>query len=380
MKTRLASGFSTLLTACASALCLALAVPASGLGAVAAVQDDRLAVLPIADLENRLDLIASTGAKVARVDLFWADVALSKPARPEDPADLAYVWDRYDQIFMGLKARGITPIVAVYSSPAWAAGGKKRPGVPGYNSQAPNPGNYGRFMAAVAKRYNGRYVSPINGPLPRVRHFEIWNEPNLKRYFFPQYKGRKNVSLKAYLLLVRNAYPKIKKANPKAVVIVGSAGPKSKSNADGLGSRAWLAGIVKSKLKFDAYAQHIYPAAAPKGRTKAFPTWRSIPEILKTLDGLRKNIPLYITEAGYTTAKTRFRQVRVSPKQQALYLKQIFALPAVRNKRVPVVVWFNMQDNPDWPGGLFKLDLVKKPSYKVFRGIAVRSKLPAALR
>jgi hypothetical protein len=281
---------------------------------------------------------------------------------------------------MGLKARGITPIVAVYNTPPWAAGGKKRPGVPGYNSQAPNPGNYGRFMSAVAKRYNGRYVSPVNGVLPRVRHFEIWNEPNLKRYFFPQYKGRKIVSLKNYLLLVRAAYPKIKKANPRAVVMVGSAGPKGKSDATGLGSRAWLEGIVKSKLKFDAYSQHIYPAAAPKGRTKAFPTWRSIPEILKTLDRLRKNIPLYITEAGYTTAKTRFRQVRVSPKQQALYLKQIFALPAVRNKRVPVVVWFNMQDNPDWPGGLFKLDLVKKPSYKVFRGIAVRSKLPPALR
>jgi hypothetical protein len=380
MKTRSASGFSALLTACASALCLALAAPASGLGAVAAVQDDRLAVLPIAELETRLDLLASTGAKVARVDLFWADVALKKPARPEDPADLAYVWDRYDQIFIGLKIRGIRPIVAVYSSPAWAAGGKKRPGVPGYNAQAPNPGNYGRFMSAVAKRYNGRYVSPVHGVLPRVRHFEIWNEPNLKRYFFPQYKGRKNVSLKAYLLLVKNAYPKIKKANPKAVVIVGSAGPKGKSDATGLGSRAWLEGIVKSKLKFDAYAQHIYPAAAPKRKTEAFPTWRSIPEILKTLDRLRKNIPLYITEAGYTTAKTRFRAVRVSPKQQALYLKHIFALPAVRNKRVPVVVWFNMQDNPDWPGGLYRLDFNKKPSYAAFRAIALRSKLPTALR
>jgi polysaccharide biosynthesis protein PslG len=373
-------GFLTLLSACASALCLGLAAPASGFGAVPAVQDDRLAVLPMVELETRLDMIAATGAKVTRVDLFWSDVATAKPAHPEDPNDQAYVWDRYDQIFLGLKARKITPIVAVYNSPTWATGGKVRPGVPGYNAQTPNPGQFGRFMGAVAKRYSGRFSNPFLGILPRVRNWEIWNEPNLNRYLFPQYKGKKNVSLKAYVLLVKAAYPRIKKANPKAIVIAGSAGPKSKSDTSGLGSRAWLAGIIKSKVKFDAYSQHIYPAAPPKGKTKAFPTWRSIPEILKTLNGLRKNIPLYITEAGYTTATTRFRKVKVAPKAQASFLTQIFGLKDVKQKRVPVVVWFNLQDNPDWPGGLVRQNGTQKPSYKTFRKVAVRSKLPTALR
>lgn len=374
------SGLFALLRACASVLCLGLAAPAAGFGAVAAVQDDRLAVLPMDQIESRLDMIAATGAKVTRVDLFWSDVAPTRPTFMDDPNDPAYLWDRYDQIFIGLKARKITPIVAVYNGPTWATGGKQRTSVEGLNAQAPNPGFFGRFMGVVAKRYSGRVSSPFLGVLPRVRNYEIWNEPNLIRYYFPQYKGGKSVSLKAYVLLVKNAYPRIKKANPTAVVIAGSAGPKSKSDSKGLGSRAWLQGIVKSKVKFDAYAQHIYPAAPPKGKTKAFPTWRSIPEILTTLDGLRKNIPLYITEAGYTTATTPFRTVKVAPKAQASFLTQIFGLKDVKQKRVPVVVWFNMQDNPNWPGGLVRQNGTNKPSYAAFRKVAVRSKLPAALR
>jgi hypothetical protein len=374
------SGFLALLSACASVLCLGLAVPASGLGAVAAVQDDRLALIPPDQLETRMDMIAASGAKVARVDLYWQNVAPTRPANMDDPNDPAYKWDRYDQIFVGLKARKITPIVAVYSSPAWASGNKVRQSLPLYNSQAPNPGFFGRFMGVLAKRYSGRFTSPTFGKLPQVRNWELWNEPNLQLYFFPQYKGKKNVSLKAYTLLVKNAYARIKKANPRAIVIAGSAGPKSKSDKSGIGSREWLAGIIKSKVRFDAYSQHIYPAAAPKAKTKAFPSWRSIPELLQTLSRVKKNMPLYITEAGYTTATTKFRNVKVAPRSQATFLTQIFGLKDVKSARVPVIVWFNLQDNPDWPGGLLKTNGTKKPSYAAFRKVAVKSKLPASLR
>src|SRR5205085_6019138 len=97
-------GFLALLSAVASALCLGLAAPASGLGAVAALQDDRLALLPLDQLETRMDMLAATGAKVARVDLYWANVAPTRPANIDDPNDPAYQWARYDEIFTGLKA------------------------------------------------------------------------------------------------------------------------------------------------------------------------------------------------------------------------------------------------------------------------------------
>ena len=79
---------------------------------------------------------------------------------------------------------------------------------------------------------------------------------------------------------------------------------------------------------------------------------------------------LYITEAGYTTATTPFRNVKVTCAQQKLYLKQIFALPDVKSPRVAAVVWFNLQDNPNWPGGLLTAAGVKKPAYNAFVAIA----------
>src|SRR5439155_27251250 len=71
-------------------LALGLSLPATGFGALAAVQDDRLAVTPLKDINARLNLIAKSGAKVTRVDLFWSEVAPSKPRNPDNPKDRAY--------------------------------------------------------------------------------------------------------------------------------------------------------------------------------------------------------------------------------------------------------------------------------------------------
>ena len=101
-----------------------LSLPATGLGAVAAVQDDVLATVALEQVEQRLDLVEDSGARVTRVDIFWSTVAPTKPRRATNPADPAYDWRVFDAIFLGLKERKIIPIVSVYSSPTWATGGQ----------------------------------------------------------------------------------------------------------------------------------------------------------------------------------------------------------------------------------------------------------------
>ena len=223
---------------------------------------------------------------------------------------------------------------------------------------------YGQFMNAVAKRYNGKFRNPGAGPkrLPKVSHFEVWNEPNLKSFF----RSGTRTSIPKYVGLVKAAYPQIKKANRKAIVIAGVGGPRGSNGNGNLGARTWLNGIVKAKgVKFDAYSQHIYPSAAPRKKVKAFPSWSSINEILKTLDKKKKGMPLYITEAGYTTETTPFRNVRVTPRQQRGYLQQLFNLKQVKQPRVPVVVWFNLQDNMHWPAGLMRADGVQEAQLRL---------------
>jgi len=361
-----------------AALALGACLPATGLGAVPAVQDDRLAVTPLNEINARLNLIAKSGAKVTRVDLFWSNVAPTRPKNPDNPKDKAYQWAHEDAIFTGLAKRHIIPIVTVFNTPAWAAGGKTGP-VGGYNPNMPNATQYGRFMKAVVTRYSGKFKVG-HKTLPQVRFFEIWNEPNLQLYMYPQWHGKKAVSITNYAKLVRAAYPRMHKANPNVVVIAGVAGPKGKSNNTGVGSIPWLNGFIRQHVKFDAYSQHVYPAAGPRSKTKAKPSWNTIPLILKTLDKVRKNIPLYITEAGYTTAATPYRNVKVTTAQQSTWLTQVYGLPQVKQSRVPVVVWFNLQDNPNWPGGLIALNGHPKPALTSFRKIARGGQIPAELQ
>jgi len=368
--------------ALATASAAALAVPATGVAGVAALQDDVLATAPLAQIPTRIDMVKQTKAKVARIDILWQLVAPTQPANPTDPNDKAYDWSRYDAIFSGLAAAGITPIVSTYATPDWAAAAANVPHPRTlYNPTAPTAAAFGAFMRAAATRYSGTFV-PAGGTvaLPRVRHWEIWNEPNLKGFF--QIAGHSNLA--AYKGLVKSGYANIHAVQKKAIVIAGVGGPSSSSTKGNVGAKVWLNGLVGDrKVKFDAYSQHIYPSRGPlftsRSYAKAFPTWASVPEILSTLDRKKRGMKLYITEAGYTTAATSFRTVKVSPAQQALYLKQIFNLKPVKSAQVAAVVWFNLQDNANWPGGLLDAAGNKKPAYAAFQAVAKR-RIPGFLK
>jgi Glycosyl hydrolases family 39 len=364
-----------LATGATAGLAALAALPATGNAAVAAVQDDVLSTVSLANVEARLEKVGSTGARVARVDVFWSRVAKTRPTVPASPGDPAYDWTVTDQVITGLRQRGIRPIVSVYSTPRWASGGRFVAGTE-YNPHAPSAGAYAQFMRALATRYNGTWPSPTGvGTLPRVSHYEIWNEPNLKSFF----RSGARTSVAKYISLVRAAYPQIKRANGRAIVIAGVGGPRSTGGEGNISAKAWMTAIVRSSAKFDAYSQHIYPYAPPRRTSAAFPSWSSLPEMFEILDRKKRGMKLYITEAGYTTKRTPFRTVRVSLSQQRTYLKQIFALKDVKSPRVPVVVWFNLQDNQNWPGGLFLLDGRTKPSFAPFR-VQARKAFTAAQR
>ena len=365
--------------AIAAAAAAALAVPATGVAGVAALQDDVLATAPLAQIPTRIELVKATKAKVTRVDILWSLVAPTPPANAGDPNDKAYDWSRIDAIFSGLSAAGITPIVSTYSTPSWAIAGRNDTQATLYDPDAPTTAAFGAFMRAVATRYSGTFTpTGKSAPLPRVRHFEIWNEPNLKGFF--RFNGASNLS--RYKGLVKVGYTNIKAANKRAIVIGGVGGPRSSNGNGNISAKVWLNGLVNDKsVKFDAYSQHIYPSQGPlffsRSYAKAFPTWASLDQILATLNKKKKGMKLYITEAGYTTEATPFRNVKVSPAQQALYLRQIFNLKAVKSARVAAVVWFNLQDNVNWPGGLLTEAGVKQPSYAAFSAVAGRPIAPA---
>lgn len=360
-----------------------LAGPADGLAAPASigVQDDRLNS-PGEWPRDRMRLLAQSRAKVTRHDVLWSHIAPERPRRPADPGDRAYDFDRLDEIVRGLAEHDIVPILAVYTTPTWAAArGGPPPRTRNTDAHAPDPSQFAAFMRALVRRYDGTYrPRGATAPLPEVRHWELWNEPNLGAFLSPQFHNGRPTGLRHYATMVRRAYPVIKRTNRDAVVIAGVAGPRSSTTATGTGALPWARALARSSARFDAYSQHVYPSQPPRANTRAnrlaFPTWRTLPRLFAELDAVprRQGMPVYITEAGYTTAPTPFRAVQFTRAQQAAYLRQIANLPVVRSGRIPAVIWFNLQDNPNWPSGLVYNpgghEGAKKPSWPAFRRIA----------
>lgn len=339
-------------------------------GPIAAVQDDHLPVVDVSVLPSRIEEIAATGVTTTRVDIFWADVAPTAPRRPADPDDPAYDWSRFDLVFRGLAEHDITPIVSAYNTPDWAS--DHAPPVPEavVNGAAPRAEDFAAFMEAVATRYSGEHTPAGDSePLPAIRHFEIWNEPNLSRFLAPQVIDGERAGLEAYAQMAIAAYPAIKRANSEAIVIVGVAGPRSSTSDTGTSAIDWIHGLQEREVPLDAYSQHIYPGVGPTIETEVVPTWATVDRLLEEIDGFEPGLPLYITEAGYTTAATAYRDTMVSEEDQSLFLEQIFALPQLATPRVPVVVQFNLQDNADWPAGLIRADGTRKPGYDTFTKI-----------
>ncbi len=99
-----------------------------------------------------LDMIATAGFKVVRMDLAWADVE-RKIGR--------FDWSAYDELTANLDARGIRSYYILdYSNPLYEPGGLA--------PQHPDSvAAYARFAAAAARHFQSHQVI-----------LEIWNEPN----------------------------------------------------------------------------------------------------------------------------------------------------------------------------------------------------------
>jgi len=123
--------------------------------------------------------------QVLRMTLTWGGhfgVANDRPAHPNDPADPAYHWGRYDDAVEQATRAGIQVLFTIVGTPDWANGGQgprvaPRSGLP-----------LRQFAAAAALRYSGTYLDTASGRiLPRVSLWLAWNEPNNAVFLRPQF-------------------------------------------------------------------------------------------------------------------------------------------------------------------------------------------------
>jgi hypothetical protein len=161
------------------------------------------------------------GTKYVRIRLDWAQVAPGGAVKPSgfrarDHASSHYDWSALDREVRGAAASGFIPIVYIQDAPKWAEDGRAERANDG--PVRPSPTELADFATALARRYDGRR-------LPRVRYWQVWNEPNLSIELMPQSEDGKPLSPGWYRAMVNAVAKAVHAVRRDNVVIAGGLAP-----------------------------------------------------------------------------------------------------------------------------------------------------------
>ena len=147
--------------------CVAASSVQASKGVRYGIQDDAWLEFGPGTLDQRLATFKRLGVPLVRFTLHWNEIAPRRPTDPTSPRDRAYDWRRPDRVLRGLRRYGLTPVLTLVGTPAWANGGRAP------NFAPPRPRDFRAFARAAARRY------------PWVRYWLIWNEPNKRLWLRP---------------------------------------------------------------------------------------------------------------------------------------------------------------------------------------------------
>jgi len=325
----------------------------------------------------------SLGVEALRVNLYWggpSGVARKRrPANAVNPADPAYDWSEYDAMVKRSKENGVKVVFSILWTPGWATS------LPGKKNRAPKRMiDLRNFAFAAAKRYSGSFrPAPDAAPLPAVRYWLAWNEPNNPVFLRPQFAY---VGGGRYIAVSPRIYAQMCNAIWSGVHLTGLAGEKvacgvtsPRGNNSGRQPRSslspliFLRGMKRAGARFDAYAHHPYyqhPSESPRKRPPGSRslTLGNIGDLIRELTRLYGPKRLWITEYGYQTNPPD-RSFGVSWAKQARYLAQAFAI-ARANPRIDMMIWFLVKDESrisGWQSGFYTASGRRKPSWSAFQ-------------
>lgn len=228
-------------------------------------------------IDAQLAALAQTGATLVRSDALW------EQSEPDTPIAFLhrYNWSFDDEIVRSLAALGLQWLPIIDYSARWDQS------APGHDHSPPaSASDYAAYAGAVAARYGtgGLFWTENPGltPVP-VETYEIWNEPDNPVFWYPAPDAA------AYARLYASARAAITAAQPGARVIIGGlTHPASFLSA-------LLAADPALRDQIDGVGIHPYGATPDK----VFASVRAA-RLAMGSDGLA-NVPLYVTEFGWTT-------------------------------------------------------------------------------
>lgn len=328
---------------------------------------------------------SSLAARWTRVFAYWDRLQPYAPG-VADPGDLdgdgfndAYLHE-LDTVVASLRAQGVSVILTGSDPPAWA----RDDDYGRYWSKNPTTAVVRVGDSEVLRAFQD-YARLLAGHFKAqgVRHFEVWNEPNLR--LIPQVVGGKVVGPEVYRTMLV-AFSKGAHAGNASAVVIAGATSRMGSNGTNTGSTSpqWFARYLKRRDAtkwFDAYSHHPYSTRKSAPQPGALPRRPDISVTLGNLSVLLRLFPtksFYLTEYCYSTSRNDAFVLSVSRVDQARYMRQAFRILAEpRYRQVKALLWFLVTDWQADPGdsssvgvytGVVDSKGVRKPSWWAFAG------------
>jgi hypothetical protein len=281
-----------------------------------------------------------------------------------------YDWATYDVLVRQARLNQLHVLAIITYTPAWA-----RHVMSSSDKCEPDVKKFSLFAAKVVSRYSRM----------GVHHWEVWNEPNLGRFWQPFPDPR------YYAKLLKLTYCRIKRVDHAAVVLVGGMAA-CVSNESNVSPVEFLQRLYANGAKgsFDAVGVHPYTYPLLPFSAGSSNPWMQLSELHRLMakkgDGHKR---LWITEYGAptngpgqasTTGAPDDGQVcdHVSEELQATMLRRAASL-CEADAWIGPFFWYTFQDtgvsSTDKENffGLVRYDGSKKPAYAIFQSIVDES-------
>ena len=267
---------------------------------------------------GRLDLLAGSGADVARTGLYWD--AVQPTAAP------VHLWGAFDQLYQAMLQRGIHPLFVVQAAPCWAQGGNCQQGG---RPSGEHFDDLADFAARAAERY------------PEAAGIEVWNEPNYAIYW----GGTPDPQ--AYGDMLGQVATAVHAAAPNMTVVSAGLSPHINDTSDAMAYESFLR---------QAY-QTGGPQLADAIGTHPYPNRQYIEDYL---GNIRVNLyrylhvmtdfgdadkPMWVTETGVSNNGDE----SFNPDQQADALAKMYTMFRRIAHPIPVVIFHRFIDQPGSP-------------------------------
>jgi hypothetical protein len=224
---------------------------AAGPGLIAGAVEDELRASTLVEAEARMELMRLSGFRAVRVTSYWQP-GVTRPTEGE---------------------------VQVLQNVAQAA---DRNGIRLYVTVM-HPGSRTTPLTSDARSDFASYAATIVREAPAVRHLIIANEPNLNRFWLPQFRtDGSSEAPAAYLALLAQAYDAVKAVSPEVTVYGGAVAPRGTDRPNGIrpthSPTTFIQGLGnayrasgRTRPVMDVFVMHVYGNDSTIPPTRAYP-------------------------------------------------------------------------------------------------------------